>query len=184
MVQNKRLSIVLPTYNRASYLSQTLDAFAPQMEIFKDDVSFIICNNASTDTTSEVAREYNEKYPYFDCINFAEHVSVGYSLSRAIEQARGEYVMLWGDDDLPAPFMINMILECINSNTDVSLIHFNRLAGYDDHIEMINKLSVVNNCIGWNVQHFNNTDAFLSKYIIDMTFMSSFVFKREMYGGG
>ena len=180
--EKKTLSIVLPTYNRANYLALTLDAFVQQLNNHKGDVSFTICNNASTDDTLNVLKAYKEKWSFFDYINFEEHVSIGYSLSRAVDQADGEYVLLWGDDDLPAPFMISALLETIHQNPGVSLIHFNRLVGLDNDVTMINKLTVINNNIGWGVSHYDNTNDFLNKYVLDMTFMSSFVFKKDCWG--
>ena len=178
----KKLSIVLPTYNRKDYLVQTLDAFKEQMTEHQDAVNFIVCNNASTDGTDVLLKEVNEKQPYYQYVNFTEHVPVGYSLSRAIEQAKDEYVLMWGDDDLPAPFMLSVLLDTLNENNNVGILHFNRLVGYDNKVATISKISVVQNDLGWNILYYKDMDSFLNKYIIDLTFMSSFVFKKSMWG--
>lgn len=179
----KKLSIVLPTYNRKDYLVQTLEAFSDQINQHKDEVNFIICNNASTDGTDILLKEINAMQPYYQYINFTEHVPVGYSLSRAIEQAKDEYVLMWGDDDLPAPFMLPMLLGSLQENDNVGILHFNRLVGYDNKVTTINKISVVQNDLSWNTLYYQDMNSFLNKYVIDLTFMSSFVFKKSMWGG-
>ncbi len=178
----KKLSIVLPTYNRKEYLEQTLEAFAGQMSMYQDEVSFIVCNNASTDGTDSFLAGVQKKYPFYEYINFTEHVAVGYSLSRAIEQAKGEYVLMWGDDDLPAPFMLSILLSELKGKKDVCLIHFNRLVGYDNKVATINKVSVLQNNLSWATLEYKDMNSFLNKYVLDLTFMSSFVFKKTMWG--
>ena len=178
----KKLSIVLPTFNRKDYLAQTLDAFSEQMRQYQNEVSFIVCNNASTDGTDSLLEAVHAKYPFYEYVNFTEHVSVGYSLSRAIEQARDEYVLMWGDDDMPAPFMLSVLLSTLNENQNIGILHFNRLVGYDNKVATINKISVVQNDLGWAPLEYKDMNSFLNKYVIDLTFMSSFVFKKSMWG--
>ena len=88
------LSVVLPTYNRKDYLKLTLDTFSPQIERHKDEVTFCICNNASTDGTDKFLEEYCGKHKCFDYINFADHVDVGYSITRANNTAKGKYILM------------------------------------------------------------------------------------------
>ena len=178
----KKLSIVLPTFNRKDYLAQTLDAFSEQMRQYQNEVSFIVCNNASTDGTDSLLEAVHAKCPFYEYVNFTEHVSVGYSLSRAIEQARDEYVLMWGDDDMPAPFMLSVLLSTLNENQNIGILHFNRLVGYDNKVATINKISVVQNDLGWAPLEYKDMNSFLNKYVIDLTFMSSFVFKKSMWG--
>lgn len=56
----KILSIVLPTYNRAKFLPRTLSAFQEQMERNRDKVSFLVCDNASTDGSEEILKTINK----------------------------------------------------------------------------------------------------------------------------
>ena len=45
---DKLISIVLPTFNRKEYLKLTLDCFLDQVNRNANDISFCVCNNAST----------------------------------------------------------------------------------------------------------------------------------------
>ena len=44
-------------------------------------------------------------------VNFAEHVDVGYSISRANDLANGKYILMWGDDDIPAPYLLDSFIK-------------------------------------------------------------------------
>ena len=56
------LSICIPTYNRAAYLRQCVDAIVGQ-EGFDDRLEVVISDNCSTDDTQAVSLEYQEKHP-------------------------------------------------------------------------------------------------------------------------
>ena len=55
------VSVFVPTYNHKSYIAQALDS------IFMQEVSFsyeiIIHDDASTDGTTELVKEYENRYP-------------------------------------------------------------------------------------------------------------------------
>lgn len=182
MTSRKLLSIVLPTYNRAKFLPITLAAFQEQLERNQEQVSFLVCDNASNDGSDSVLRKIHQKWPYFEYKIFEEHVDVGYSITRANNAADGEYILMWGDDDLPAPYFLDIIISNITKYKHPDFIHYNRLWGYDHNIEKINKLSVLNKDIGDGVVVYNNMNDFLQKYILDITFLSSIIFKRDSWG--
>ena len=56
-----KLSIIVPTYNRAGYLKECLNSIIcqnyPNLEI-------IVTDDNSTDNTEEVVKEYIKKYSY------------------------------------------------------------------------------------------------------------------------
>ena len=54
-VPEKLLTIAIPTYNRSQYLRQNLSVLLPQ---FRKELEIIVSDNASTDDTSEVVKEF------------------------------------------------------------------------------------------------------------------------------
>ena len=56
-----RVSVLCATYNHEDYLRQTLDGFLSQKTDFPFEV--LVCDDASTDSTADILREYAEKYP-------------------------------------------------------------------------------------------------------------------------
>lgn len=56
------LSLCIPTYNRASYLRNSLETIVSQDEFKAGKVEIVISDNASTDNTEEIGREYAKRY--------------------------------------------------------------------------------------------------------------------------
>lgn len=56
------VSICIPTYNRSEYLRLSLERYICEPEFLNGCVEIVISDNASTDDTELLAREYAEKY--------------------------------------------------------------------------------------------------------------------------
>ena len=55
------VSVLVATYNHEKYIRETLDGILNQKTNFKYDV--IVHDDASTDHTAEIVKEYEKKYP-------------------------------------------------------------------------------------------------------------------------
>lgn len=55
------VSVICTAYNHEKYIRQCLDGFAMQKTNFKFEV--IVHDDASTDKTADIIREYQKKYP-------------------------------------------------------------------------------------------------------------------------
>lgn len=183
MERPKKLSVVLPTYNRCNYLKETLKSFEHQVKRNSNEITFVICDNASTDETANCLKEFTTFYPMFSYIRYEDHVSIGNSIVRSIDNAVGEYVLLWGDDDLPSPFLIDTILDVLSQHPDISVVHYNRCFGTDDHVSYLKKVQLMQKHIGDSLLLSITTNKLIFNYIKDMSFLSSLVFKREIWNG-
>lgn len=56
------LSICIPTYNRAEYLVESIESIIHQAEFKNKQVEIIIADNASTDNTKDVVKQYVDLY--------------------------------------------------------------------------------------------------------------------------
>ena len=92
------LTIIVPAYNVEKYLEQCLDSLVNQTIIAH---KVIVVNDGSTDSTAEIAMEYQEKYPdTFRLIN-KENGGWGSTLNVGIKNAIGKYFKQLDGD---APF--------------------------------------------------------------------------------
>ena len=58
------ISICIPTYNRASFLKDTLDSFVQEpVFLSTEKVEIIISDNCSEDNTAEIVFPYIQKFP-------------------------------------------------------------------------------------------------------------------------
>lgn len=91
------LTIAICTLNRAESLRQTVDSLAA-MQVPSDLTwEIIIVNNNSTDHTDDIIDQYRDQLP----LRREFEVERGHSnaRNRAIDAARGEYI-IWTDDDV------------------------------------------------------------------------------------
>lgn len=91
-----RLSICIPTYNRAALLRETLESIFAQS---REELEVVVCDNASTDETERVISEYREKFQHLTHFCWPENMGFDRNILKAVEIARGEYCWLLGDDD-------------------------------------------------------------------------------------
>ena len=179
MEQGKVLSIVIPTLNRYEYLKRTLDCIIPQVQRNIDKVELVICCNSSKDETDEYVKSLLIQYPFIRYKYFDEYVEVGQSLIRSVNEATGEYVVLWGDDDIPFPFFVDYVLSIIERKSDIGVIHLNRLSGKDT-IYGIKGLKVINGKYEDELVEYCLSD-FIQRFAGDLGFISSLVFKRDLW---
>jgi glycosyltransferase involved in cell wall biosynthesis len=90
------LSLCIPTFNRASFLEETLCSIAVNCRDLPCEI--IISDNASNDNTSEIVTHFFDE---LDIQYFRNDTNIGpeKNLCRAIAAASGKYVWLLGDDD-------------------------------------------------------------------------------------
>ena len=90
------ISIVIPVYNSAAYLSDMLNSVIEQS--YKD-VEIILVNDGSTDDSSAVCHRYADKYSYVRVYDRENH---GASASRnyGVKMANGEFIWFMDSDDI------------------------------------------------------------------------------------
>lgn len=136
-----KLSICIPTLNRASFLAETLENVCLQAN---DDVEIVIVDGASSDNTSEVAQKFKKKFKNFVYYRGDKNMGVNRDMAKTIEIASGEYCWLLSDDDLLSPGAIERILEEIKSKCEIYLCNITacnlQLKPYKDVYWLSNKL--------------------------------------------
>jgi len=100
-MSNITLSICIPTYNRAPFLKQCLDSIVSQFhdELIKSQVDIVISDNGSTDNTTAVVQEYQEKFSNISYFRNTENLGVDKNILQVVDKASGKFVWLLGDDD-------------------------------------------------------------------------------------
>ena len=91
---NPKVSVVIPTYNRADKVSATVESVLAQTF---SDLEVIVVDDGSSDDTEQVLRQ-----AFGDRIRYYAQVNQGVSVARnkGIEEARGEWIAFLDSDDL------------------------------------------------------------------------------------
>lgn len=118
-INQKLLSICIPTYNRADCLKRLLDNIIPQILESKEGIEVCISNNGSTDNTREIVINFIEKHP--DLIKYSENEKdLGFdrNVLKVVNMAEGEFVWTFSDDDLIVENGIKEVIGVIKENKD------------------------------------------------------------------
>ena len=95
---SKLLTIVVPTYNMEKYLRRCLDSLIvsdEQMQMLE----VLVINDGSKDSSSQIAHEYQDRYPQtFRAID-KENGNYGSCVNRGLDEATGKYFRLLDADD-------------------------------------------------------------------------------------
>lgn len=120
------VSICCITYNQEKYIEDTIKGFLAQKTSFP--IEIIIHDDASTDNTAVIVKEYADKYPekihpiYQVENQFSKGIKV--SATYVWPQAKGKYIALCeGDDYWTDPFKLQKQVDFLESNPDCGLVH-------------------------------------------------------------
>ncbi|MED4601270.1 glycosyltransferase family A protein [Paenibacillus validus] len=118
------LTIIIPTYNRASLLEKALKSLLPQIKDL-EDVELVVSDNASTDQTEEVVRQALQTGSFKYNRNNENMGAVGNIFTAIEEIATGEYCWVIGDDDMVRQGKVNKIVEIIKENKLIDYFFIN-----------------------------------------------------------
>lgn len=119
------VSICCITYNHATYIKDTLDGFVAQVTNFSIEV--LIYDDASTDATADIIREYQAKHPEIikPIYQKENQYSKGVKISPKYNwpRARGKYIaMCEGDDYWTDPFKLQKQVDFLEANPEYGLV--------------------------------------------------------------
>ena len=92
------ISTIIPSYNRADTVGQTIESILAQQ--VDADIEIIIGDDCSTDNAREVLLEYKDKYPDIIHLIFHEHnIGLGANWATCVKACRGKYICNCDNDD-------------------------------------------------------------------------------------
>lgn len=115
-----RLSIGLPVYNGAEYLAQSLDALLGQTYA---DFELILSDNASTDDTEEICRQYVARDARIRYLRLPRNIGAAPNHNLVLDQARGELFKWASHDDLYGVELLRVCVDALDEHPDAVLTH-------------------------------------------------------------
>ena len=119
-----RISICIPTYNRAIHLSNCLQSILSNKSRSAIDFEVCLSDNCSTDETEAVVRRVQASMDIRYQKN-SENLGVHRNFLNVVAMARGEFVWLIGDDDLLMPNALEKLNHLIDSHPNVDFFYVN-----------------------------------------------------------
>jgi glycosyltransferase involved in cell wall biosynthesis len=105
-----RLSIVIPAFNEANYLAATIGALKSALEANQDRIEFseiIVCDNNSTDATSQVARDLGAK------VVFESHNQISRARNTGAKAASGDWLLFVDADTIVSAITLGELAESV-----------------------------------------------------------------------
>ena len=123
-MQDKILSIVIPTYNMEKFLNRCLDSLIVPEE-YMQLLEVLIVNDGSKDSSSAIAHQYEEKYPSTFRVIDKENGNYGSCVNRGIDEATGKYFrILDADDRFDTASLIEFLTYLSSFDADMVVTNF------------------------------------------------------------
>ena len=119
-----RISICIPTYNRADHLNNCLHSIISNKSRSAIDFEVCVSDNCSTDDTEKVVRRAQVNIGIKYQKNFKDFGAPRNFLN-VVAMAEGEFVWLLGDDDLLMPYALECLNDLIDQHPDADFFYVN-----------------------------------------------------------
>lgn len=115
-----KVSVVIAAYNTEKYIQRCLNSV---LEQGIDDIQIICVNDASTDRTNEILKQYEDRVEVY---SNSTNMGAGYSKNYGLSKCKGEYIVLLDSDDWLVDGSIQYMYELAKRN-DADSVYFGRL---------------------------------------------------------
>jgi len=162
------LTVFIPTYNRVSSLSITLNSLLPQSDALS--VPVLVVDNASSDATRSLLEELQANHSCLAFMSRRFNIGGEGNIVSAVSQITSDYVWILGDDDLASPNALSTILDDLNRH-------------YPDWINYSSAREKASYC---DLQLYKSQIEFLKTFRSwdQLLFLSNNIFRLDVLGAG
>jgi len=132
-----RVSVIIPTYNRARVVSKAIDSVLAQTY---RDFEVIVVDDASTDDTAQVLARYGDR---IRVIRRQTNGGPGAARNDGIKASEGEFIAFLDSDDLYLPCRLRISVEALDAAPDYGGAYANMLKVAPDGALLTSWLSEV-----------------------------------------
>lgn len=176
------LSISIPTYNRAERLMSTVTdvlRLTESLGLPPDQLELVVTSNGSTDSTDDQMLTLVAENPRVRYFRNDRNYGIDENIARAVENARGRFVHLLSDDDIVLPGVYPRLLRVLEARPDTDFLFLNAAPLRDEKLSTLAPPVVA---MRGNAEWaWLDKDSFFEAVGIWLTFLSSFVVRREAW---
>lgn len=142
------LSVVMAVYNGEAFVRDAIDSILKQTY---QNFEFIIINDASTDSTPDILKSYND--PRIVILTNDTNRFLPYSLNRGIDASKGKYIVRMDADDTSMPERLQLQLDYMEGHPEVGIAgtraytfgaHKGKITYKPDDVDI--KIEMLSNC--------------------------------------
>jgi glycosyltransferase involved in cell wall biosynthesis len=140
----KKVSVIIPTYNRESTLSRAIDSVLKQTY---RNFEVIVVDDGSTDNTSRVIEKHKDRIRYYSKL----HSGVSAARNLGLEKSEGTWVSFLDSDDYWLPKKLESQMEYLRKNPDIMIVQTDEYWMRNDKI--VNPMKKHKKYSGWIFEH-------------------------------
>lgn len=114
----KLVSVILPVFNRSDFLAVAIESVLQQTYA---NFELLISDNCSTDRSFEIASEYADQDSRIKLSRYDRNVGCVLNYNGLIANAKGEYIALFGSDDIFEPNCLEKLVSVFDKQPSVTL---------------------------------------------------------------
>ena len=163
------VSIIIPTYNRANYLTKAIDSALSQDY---PNIEVIVSDNASSDDTGEMVKKYKDdnRFKYF---RNNHNLGMVANWRKALNNyATGNFFMILSDDDyLIDDNYISKVVKLVESDPEIVIVYGNGYLFYEKSNKMVefilpfNTVKMEKQYFYQEVKYYRKISAYVTFYL-------------------
>jgi len=158
-----KISIIIPVYNVASYLSQCLESIRKQT---LKDIEVLIIDDHGEDDSVSIARNFIQKFQlqtFWHIYSMPQNGGPGVARNEGLKHASGEYVAFVDADDWVEPEMCEKFYNlCLKKNADIGIANA--------YVHKNESIAQINNPV------YHTSHSYMAQYV---AYLWTYLFKRS-----
>jgi abequosyltransferase len=150
---NNKLSIVIPTYNRASFLDYSLEIHIPLVKEY--NIPIYVSDNASPDNTSEIVNKWMEKYEFLYYYRNKKNLGADLNFEIILNKPNTDYIWLLGDTSKINKDVLANVLQQSKKYYDLILLNDQKRVT-DVETQVIASKEYLLSYVGWNMSQMSS----------------------------
>lgn len=115
--QDPRVTVIIPTYNRAAWLSEAVRSVLAE----RYPLRLLVVDNASTDDTAAVVAGFDD--PRLTYVRRPANVGMVANFNDGLDRVETEYALIVSDDDLVKPGALEATVPALDDHPSVGVVH-------------------------------------------------------------
>jgi glycosyltransferase involved in cell wall biosynthesis len=133
-----RVTVMVPSYNYAQYLSACVESAASQ-----PDADVVIVDNGSTDDSPAIGASLADRHENVRFVRHERNEGIITSFNRCRDEVRGDYALLLCADDLLAPGALSRAVAQMDAHPHVGLLYGTAIDFTDSSAVRVDELPAV-----------------------------------------
>lgn len=114
-----KVSVILPVYNGASTLKETLESLVNQT--YKD-FELVVCIDGTTDASKHIIEQYRNRFKVLRILENSNNRGLGPTMNRLVSEAQGDYLAIAEQDDYYYPERLALQVEVFDNHPEVGMV--------------------------------------------------------------